>query len=322
MSLCDECGGEWGHSESCPVPRRAAERRSIEAEAERRVERREVEALRVENAELRRARDSALAQRDGVLMSLAEATAVRDEARAECERLQKKVHTQYAVRPNEEYGDTHSHPWHSPRCYEGGAHRDESLCTCGLTQLCRERDALRAAITAAEKGPAVVSAGEIAARLTLAAGEAVAIPTVAEHLAALCAERTSAAVEKAHREAVRTTADVFTKMQSAAVADAVARERERVLSEVVQHTPRCQAEARRIQMPNDCHCTCHAMETRDAIRARAPAVGEEDPGERCHGGWPGGVHQFEEHGRTVSCPVCGGSGWKRRPSSGKEEDRG
>jgi hypothetical protein len=69
------------------------------------------------------------------------AEALLDKARR-CNELPR----QYAVRPNEESADTYRHPWHSPACYEGGAHRDRDLCTCGLTALekrCDEAEAGR-----------------------------------------------------------------------------------------------------------------------------------------------------------------------------------
>ena len=44
---------------------------------------------------------------------------------------------QYRTRAHEEYHDSYRHPWHSPHCYEAGAHRDANLCNCGLTDLQR-----------------------------------------------------------------------------------------------------------------------------------------------------------------------------------------
>ena len=76
----------------------------------------------------------------------------RDMLAAKVEQLKVAHHTQYTVVPNEEPCEsTWNHPWHSPRCYEGGAHRDEKLCMCGLTALYVKNNALQKVVDTVRK---------------------------------------------------------------------------------------------------------------------------------------------------------------------------
>lgn len=105
---------------------------------------------------------------------LDEHAALREQAR--------QLPRQYAVRPNEESADTYSHPWHSPACYEGGAHRDRDLCTCGLTALEKRCDAAEALAEECRRSVVerVLSATAAAAEARIAA-EAEVVRVAAEY---------------------------------------------------------------------------------------------------------------------------------------------
>jgi hypothetical protein len=76
----------------------------------------------------------------------------RDMLATQVEQLKVAHHTQYTIVPNEEPCEsTWNHPWHSPRCYEGGAHRDQKLCTCGLTALYVKNNALQKVVDTVQK---------------------------------------------------------------------------------------------------------------------------------------------------------------------------
>jgi len=72
------------------------------------------------------------------------------DLRARVAELETREQTQYRIVPHEEPCEaTWNRPWHSPRCYEGGAHISEDRCTCGLTALRAESRDLRTATDAA-----------------------------------------------------------------------------------------------------------------------------------------------------------------------------
>lgn len=70
----------------------------------------------------------------------AQLEAERDSIREKLRECRATKLTQYHSPPLEESADTHSHPWHSPKCYEQHSARNEDDCICGLTALRKERD--------------------------------------------------------------------------------------------------------------------------------------------------------------------------------------